>query len=54
MEFSYRLVPTFDFVRELLSKGEYVEVMSPMWLRKEVAKELRRAMRKYDDIPEED
>ena len=54
VEFSYRLVPTFDFVRELLSKGEYVEVMSPQWLRKEVAKELRRTVSKYDDIPEED
>lgn len=54
VEFSYRLVPTFDFVRELLSKGEYVEVMSPQWLRREVAKELRRTVSKYDDIPEED
>ena len=52
-EFSYRLVPTYDFTRELLSKGETIEVMSPAWLRKEVAKELRRAVKMYDDIDEE-
>ena len=52
-EFSYRLVPTYDFTRELLSKGETIEVMSPAWLRKEVAEELRRAVKMYDDIDEE-
>ena len=53
-EFSYRLVPTFDFVRELLSKGMYAEVMSPQWLRKEVANELRQTVRMYDDVPNEE
>lgn len=53
-EFSYRLVPTFDFSRELLSKGENVEVMSPLWLRKEIAKELRRTINMYNDIEDED
>ena len=53
-EFTYRLVPTFDFSRELLSKGENVEVMSPLWLRKEIAKELRRTISLYNDIEEED
>lgn len=53
-EFTYRLVPTFDFSRELLSKGENVEVMSPLWLRKEIAKELRRTISLYDDIENED
>ena len=51
-EFSYRLVPTYDFTRELLSKGETIEVMSPLWLRREIAKELRRAARMYDDVDE--
>ena len=52
-EFRYRLVPTFDFVRELLSKGMYAEVMSPAWLRKEIADELRSALSMYDDMEEE-
>ena len=49
-EFSYRLVPTYDFTRELLSKGDTIEVMSPLWLRKEIARELRRAIKMYDDV----
>ena len=53
-EFRYRLVPTFDFVRELLSKGMYAEVMSPQWLRREVANELRMTVRMYDDVPNEE
>ena len=53
-EFRYRLVPTFDFCRELLSKGMYVEVMSPAWLRKEIADELRQTLKKYSDIPNEE
>lgn len=52
-EFTYRLVPTFDFSRELLSKGENVEVMRPLWLRKEIAKELRRTINMYSDIEDE-
>ena len=53
-EFRYRLVPTFDFVREMLSKGMYAEVMSPAWLRKEVANELRQTVKMYDDVPDEE
>jgi predicted DNA-binding transcriptional regulator YafY len=53
-EFSYRLVPTYDFTRELLSKGDTIEVMSPQWLRKEIARELRRAVSIYDDVVDED
>ena len=49
-EFRYTLVPTFDFSRELLSKGMYVEVMSPAWLREEIADELRQALMMYNDI----
>lgn len=49
-EFRYRLVPTFDFVREMLSKGMYAEVISPVWLRKEVANELRQTVKMYDDV----
>ena len=49
-EFHYRLIPTYDFVRELLSKGDSIEVMSPKWLRKEIADELRRAAIYYSDV----
>ena len=53
-DFRYRLVPTFDFSREILSKGMYAEVISPLWLRKEIAEELREAVRMYKDIEEEE
>lgn len=49
-EFRYRLVPTFDFVRELLSKGMYAEVVSPEWLRREVADELQQTLKMYYDV----
>ena len=51
--FTYRLVPTFDFTRELLSKGELIEVVSPLWLRKEIANELRNTLSMYDDVLED-
>ena len=47
--FAYKLVPTFDFVREIISKGMYAEVLSPSWLRAEVADELRNAVRMYEE-----
>jgi predicted DNA-binding transcriptional regulator YafY len=53
-KFSYRLVPTYDFTHELLSKGDTIEVMNPLWLRKEIARELRRAARMYNDIEDEE
>ena len=41
-EFRYRLVPTFE------------EVISPAWLRKEIANELRQAVKMYNDVPDEE
>ena len=35
-EFSFRLVPTFDFIQELFSKMDKVRVLSPEWLRDEM------------------
>jgi len=35
--FQYLLHPTYDFIQELLSYGESVEVLKPIWLRQEVA-----------------
>lgn len=35
--FSYNIAPTFDFLQEVLSKGETVEVLEPSWFRSRVA-----------------
>lgn len=35
--FTFYVRPTFDFVQELLKFGSAVEVIKPMWLRKEMA-----------------
>lgn len=47
--FELRLRPTFDFRQALLSMGEDVEVLSPEWLRENMAAAYRLALRKYDD-----
>ena len=36
--FTYFLRPTFDFIQELLSHGEYMEVLEPQALRKEISR----------------
>lgn len=35
--FTYRIVPTYDFIQEILSHGSNVEVLAPESLRKEIA-----------------
>lgn len=50
--FTYRLCPEFDFVIELLSKGEDVEVLEPTWLRKEIAGKVSRLHAKYTEEPD--
>ena len=45
--FSYYLRPTFDFQQEILWNGEYMEVLEPMWLRKEIASKVERMWNKY-------
>lgn len=35
--FSYHIKPTFDFRRELLSYGQDIEVLEPVWFRDEIA-----------------
>ena len=39
--FSYYLSPSLDFMRELLSYGDEIEVLSPGWLRDEMKKTAR-------------
>lgn len=50
--FTYQLCPEFDFTIELLSKGEDVEVLEPMWLREEIAGKVSRLHAKYQEAPQ--
>lgn len=45
--FEYRLRPTFDFQQEILWNGEDVEVLEPLWLRKEIVGKIKRMWNKY-------
>lgn len=45
--FTYYLRPEFDFIQELLANGEYVEVLEPLWLRKDVGGIIERMWNKY-------
>jgi hypothetical protein len=46
--FEYQLRPTFDFQQEILRNGEDVEVIEPIWLRKEIANKIKRMWNKYN------
>ena len=45
--FQYRLVPTFDFKQELLSRGPAVEVLEPEWFREEIKADIAGMMKNY-------
>ena len=45
--FTLHLRPTFDFIQELLWNGEDMEVLEPLWLRKEIAGKIKRIWNKY-------
>ena len=45
--FSYYLRPEFVFQQELFWNGEDMEVLEPVWLRKEIAKKIQRMWNKY-------
>ena len=45
--FELRLRPTFDFYQEILWNGEDVEVLEPLWLRKEIAGKIEKMWEKY-------
>ena len=45
--FEMKLRPTFDFQQELLSMGDDIEVLKPVWLRKEIAGKVKRMWNKY-------
>ena len=52
--FSYYLRPGFAFQQELLWNGEDLEVLEPLWLRKEIARKIKRMLNKYTDDPKKD
>ena len=45
--FELELCPTYDFYQEILRNGEKIEVLEPLWLRKEIAGEIEKMWNKY-------
>lgn len=45
--FQLTLAPTFDFEQKILSMGEYVEVLSPVWFRERIANRVNKIMEHY-------
>lgn len=46
--FEYRLIPTFDFMQELLSHGDYVEIIEPQLLRERMCSAAQKLLEMYD------
>ena len=47
--FTFCLRPSFDFQQELLWNGENMEVLEPLWLRKEIAGKIQTMWHKYQE-----
>ena len=47
--FEVKLSPSYDFIYEILSKGDGVEILSPQWFREEVASYVRAMHHSYKD-----
>ena len=45
--FSFLLRPEYDFQQEILRNGEDMEVLEPLWLRKELSGKIKRMWEKY-------
>ena len=45
--FELHVRPTFEFQQELLWSGENLEVLEPLWLRREIAEKVNRMWNKY-------
>lgn len=50
--FEVTLSPTYDFIQEILSKGDEVEILSPSWFREEIAGYVRSLSAMYKDTIE--
>jgi len=48
--FTLQVRPTFDFQQELLWNGDAIEVLEPLWLRKEIAGIVKRMWNNYKTI----
>lgn len=46
--FEYRIRPTLDFMQEIMSRADDVEVLSPQWFRQEVAERVKKMNGFYD------
>lgn len=46
---TFNLRPEFDFQQELLWNGEDMEVLEPLWLRREIAGKIKRMWNKYSN-----
>lgn len=47
--FELKISPTFDFCQEILRNGEEMEVLEPIWLRKEIVGKIEKMWDKYRD-----
>lgn len=47
--FTFNLRPTFDFQQEILLNGGDMEVLEPLWLRKEIAGRIKEMWKKYKE-----
>ena len=47
--FTLQLCPVLDFQQEILSMGEEVEVLEPIWLRKEIAGKVKKTWNIYNN-----
>lgn len=47
--FELDIKPTFDFQQEILWAGEEMEVLQPLWLRKEIARQVKSMYNKYKE-----
>lgn len=45
--FRYHVMPSYDFIRELLSHGEEVEVLRPAYVREQMCKRIRAMAERY-------
>ncbi len=45
--FSYKIKPTYDFIKEILSHGRFIEVLAPESLRNEIKEILKEEYKRY-------
>ena len=50
--FEFKLYPSLDFIQEILSHGDEIEILSPQWVREEIASYIIHMQRAYKDAIE--